>query len=105
MDDIVGNTLPSTAKNTDKLRRRIGLASLRAKLETCELMLNTATDCLDEETFGDEAFEQCEACYAAAEETMKTLELVQLLCVRLSGTNQIPKLEKFAAARQQPSGS
>ena len=102
---MIGQNGTTSVANTDKLRRRIGLASLRAKLETCELMLNTATDCLDEETFGAEAFEQCEACYAAAEETMKTLELVQLLCVRLSGSNQIPKLEKFAAARQPSSGS
>lgn len=94
---------------TNMHRRKVAFASMRSKILSAQTMLATALElahtCEDEIANQPTAIEAMtasfchnEAIYAAVDEAVKTLELVQILSVKLSGIKPIPQLERYAKA-------
>ena len=88
----------------DTHRRQVALTSMRGKIAANRLMMETADRMADRamqaEEAGDyiSAYRHSEAVYAAVEEVMTSLKLVQVLCVKSSNRNSIPELPKFKQA-------
>lgn len=109
-------TLADQIASRDIERRRIGFASMRAKLASAAIVLEAAAKLANEaevthvyqlnqqgagkDTTAVQAQSYCqsEAIFAATEEVMKTLELVQILSTKLSGTKNVPPLDRFSKA-------
>lgn len=116
MADIDPNLLSHIA-DRDVERRRIGFASMRAKLASVKIVLEAAERLATEaevthvyqcqtESQGQQditavqaqVYCQSEAIYAATVEIIKNLELVQILTTKLSGIKSVPQLEGFSKA-------
>lgn len=92
-------------------RRRIGYSSLRSKIASTKIMLDTADQLITESAveFGGpdkqlsneeyaKRYCQNEAVFACVEEAIQNLLLIKTLCARLSGPVKIPPLERFNQA-------
>lgn len=115
MDDILHNMADKIASR-DQERRRIGFASMRAKLASAKIVLeaaeklaneaentfvcqcSAATNGHDTSHIQAQCYCESEAIYAAAEEVIKTLDLVQILCAKLSGAKTVAPLDRFTKA-------
>jgi len=90
--------------HNDTHRRQVALTSMRGKIAANRLMMETADRMADRAMQAAEAgdyvsaYRHSEAVYAAVEEVMTSLKLVQVLCVKLSNRNSIPEFPKFKQA-------
>ena len=89
----------------DADRRNIGFLSLQLKIDSAQKLINAASASIDDVAHpkaqsGDASaslYLKMEAAFAAIDESIRNLELAQILCAKL-GSSNIPRLQRYKQA-------